>query len=188
MKQAKTDRRARRTRQLLNTTLVELMREKRYNAITVRDILERANIGRSTFYTHFYDKDDLLLNDVAALIARRRPQAAHKHEPHAPLLPSLALFAHVDEQRVLYTALARGHMLEAVLGAVQAQLVAHIERTIAPLAQPADYAVPPAAVARPLRLLCHNALLSSLVRSGLLRLHARAPIARGAHPRTRHRR
>ncbi|MBC8077163.1 MAG: TetR/AcrR family transcriptional regulator [Chloroflexales bacterium] len=147
MKQAKTDRRAQRTRQLLNTALVELMLEKRYAAITVQDILERANIGRSTFYTHIYDKDDLLLNDVAALIERLIPHIDQAHGSHAHLLPSLALFEHVDEHRALYTALARGHMLEAVFKAVQAQLVAHIERTLATLPQPFGCTVPPAAVA-----------------------------------------
>lgn len=49
----KADRRSERTRQLLNAALIELMLEQRYDEITVQDIIDRANIGRSTFYAHF---------------------------------------------------------------------------------------------------------------------------------------
>ena len=48
----KNDRRSQRTRNLLSAALVELIREKDYNAITVSDIIDRANVGRSTFYAH----------------------------------------------------------------------------------------------------------------------------------------
>ena len=56
MKTEKDDRRSRRTRQILGNALVELMLEKRYADITVQDILDRADVGRSTFYTHYTDK------------------------------------------------------------------------------------------------------------------------------------
>ena len=52
----KQDRRSQRTRQLLSVAFVELLRKKGYSAITVSDIIERANIGRSTFYSHYRDK------------------------------------------------------------------------------------------------------------------------------------
>ena len=54
---AKQDRRSQRTRHLLSAAFVELLREKGYSAITVSDIIERANVGRSTFYSHFHDKE-----------------------------------------------------------------------------------------------------------------------------------
>ncbi|MEM6707029.1 MAG: TetR/AcrR family transcriptional regulator, partial [Acidobacteriota bacterium] len=57
----KPDRRVTRTKRLLRQALMELVREKDYARITVQDILDRADVGRSTFYTHYRDKDDLLL-------------------------------------------------------------------------------------------------------------------------------
>src|SRR4051812_15011818 len=56
------DRRVRRTRRNLTDALIGLILERGYEAITVQDILDRADIGRSTFYAHFRDKDALLLS------------------------------------------------------------------------------------------------------------------------------
>ncbi|MFZ4826466.1 MAG: TetR/AcrR family transcriptional regulator [Phototrophicaceae bacterium] len=57
----KQDPRVRRTRQLLFETLVQLIVERQeYDPISVKDIADRAEISRSTFYMHFRDKDELL--------------------------------------------------------------------------------------------------------------------------------
>jgi AcrR family transcriptional regulator len=60
----KIDARVRRTRDALGDALVELMQEKPFDSITVQDVLDRAQVGRSTFYSHFTDKDDLLMSDA----------------------------------------------------------------------------------------------------------------------------
>ena len=60
MKEDKQDRRSQRTRHLVNSAMLELLFEKHYDTITVQDILDRANIGRSTFYAHYFDKEDVL--------------------------------------------------------------------------------------------------------------------------------
>jgi AcrR family transcriptional regulator len=54
------DPRVKRTRQLLQRAFLELFQEKRFSAITVQDIAERATVNRATFYAHFEDKYDLL--------------------------------------------------------------------------------------------------------------------------------
>ncbi len=54
------DPRVKRTHQLLQQALQELMREKRFASITVQDIAERATLNRATFYAHFEDKYELL--------------------------------------------------------------------------------------------------------------------------------
>jgi len=60
MLQNDLDRRVQKTRKLLQDALIELVAEKSYESVTIREILDRANVGRSTFYAHFQDKDQLL--------------------------------------------------------------------------------------------------------------------------------
>jgi AcrR family transcriptional regulator len=60
MPQNVPDRRVQRTRKLLQDALIELVSEKGYESVKIWEILDKANIGRSTFYTHFQDKDQLL--------------------------------------------------------------------------------------------------------------------------------
>jgi AcrR family transcriptional regulator len=58
---AQQDRRVRRTRRGLQEALFALIFEKSYDRVTVQDVLDRADVGRSTFYAHFRDKEALLL-------------------------------------------------------------------------------------------------------------------------------
>src|SRR4249920_1876063 len=60
----KLDARVRKTRDALGDALVELMQEKQFDSITVQDVLDRAHVGRSTFYSHYSDKDDLQMSDA----------------------------------------------------------------------------------------------------------------------------
>src|SRR5277367_4528549 len=58
------DRRVQRTCERLGNALVTLIQEKPINDVTVQDVLDRASVGRSTFYLHYRDKDDLLLSQL----------------------------------------------------------------------------------------------------------------------------
>lgn len=62
MTQKKEDRRINRTRKLMQEALMALIVERGYENITVQDILDKADVGRSTFYAHYRDKDELLLS------------------------------------------------------------------------------------------------------------------------------
>ena len=64
----RSDRRVNRTRKALRGALFDLIHEKNYDQITVEEITERANLGRTTFYLHYKDKEDLLLEDFIDLI------------------------------------------------------------------------------------------------------------------------
>src|SRR2546430_12892476 len=71
------DRRVQRTRKLLQDALISLMIEKGYEATTVQDIIDRANVGRATFYAHFADTETLLvsrLEDLRAMLAPQQQQ------------------------------------------------------------------------------------------------------------------
>ena len=59
-----SDRRVIRTKARLSEALFALIIEKSYERISINDILLRADVGRSTFYNHFQDKEDLLLSNV----------------------------------------------------------------------------------------------------------------------------
>ena len=63
----KTDRRISRTCRQLKGALMSLVLEKGYDAITVEDITERADLGRTTFYLHYKDKEELLLETIDAI-------------------------------------------------------------------------------------------------------------------------
>ena len=101
------DRRIRRTRKLLQDALLELILEKGYAAVTVQDVIDRANVGRSTFYAHFQDKESLFLSEFEAL----QMQFEH-HLTRMPMTDaspwglSLMMFQHAQSQRQLYKALA----------------------------------------------------------------------------------
>src|SRR5687767_5953143 len=65
----KTDRRVQRSRELLQQALIELISDRRYDAITIQDIVDRANVGRTTFYLHYNSKDDLFMSCHEAIVS-----------------------------------------------------------------------------------------------------------------------
>lgn len=95
-----TDRRVVRTRKQLRDALHSLIREKNYDDIVVKEILDRADVGRSAFYTHFRDKDELLASSIEDLIANVPAVnvAGNQSSVDALLWFSLPVFEHVEAQ------------------------------------------------------------------------------------------
>ena len=56
------DRRTQRTKNLLWEALVSLILKNGYESVTIQDIIDKANVGRSTFYSHYESKENLLLS------------------------------------------------------------------------------------------------------------------------------
>lgn len=110
---AKTDRRVQRTRGLLQQALIRLIGERRYAAITVQDIVDRANVGRTTFYLHYGSKDDLLVSCHEAVVARFHVGPYHplsREELLAPEAPPgmASAYRHLDDARTLLSPIFLG--------------------------------------------------------------------------------
>jgi len=95
------DRRVARTQKLLRDALHSLIRERDYDSIAVKEILDRANVGRSAFYTHFRDKDELLASsiyDLLGTIPSSHPKTGDGCNERI-LWFSLPIFEHHDRHR-----------------------------------------------------------------------------------------
>ncbi|MFC9557628.1 TetR/AcrR family transcriptional regulator [Rhodococcus sp. NPDC056960] len=110
----------RRTKGLLHRALIELLLEKGYSRTTVQDILDRADVGRSTFYSHYRDKDDLL---VVSCTEYLRTAVNESVTPDTPLwAPVHTLLKLAERHRELYRALV-GKRSGAVLIRATGQMV-----------------------------------------------------------------
>ena len=136
------DRQSKRTRLLLGNALVELLMEKGYDAITVKDIIDRANIGRSTFYAHYLGKDDLFVSQLDRVIDVLTEQTSDGTSPGNPFFPSLGLFQHVQEQHKLYKILIWSSGADIMIKHFQKSLSEKIERRLAETGQIFEIPVP----------------------------------------------
>jgi AcrR family transcriptional regulator len=132
VKQAKQDRRSQRTRRLVSSAMMELLLEKRYDAITVQDMLDRAGIGRSTFYAHYFDKEDVLAS-IAEQMLETFGQQLFQRDAGQGIVPSLELFQHVYQhpQRQHFQAMLRGRAGDLMWETGQALLRRNIEQALA---------------------------------------------------------
>ncbi|HET7441862.1 MAG TPA: TetR/AcrR family transcriptional regulator [Terriglobales bacterium] len=126
------DRRVQRTRELLQGALLALIREKGFEALTVQDIIDRANVGRATFYAHFDNKEDLLLSGfdtLRAALKKRQREAQLRRGPveEQTFAFSHELFAHVNDHRDLFHAMA-GKRSGAVVQSVVHKLLLDLVR------------------------------------------------------------
>jgi AcrR family transcriptional regulator len=101
----KVDQRVRRTRDALGDALVELMHQKPFADITVQHVLDRAGVSRSTFYTHFSDKDDLFLSDMEDFLEAMAFALSRQGDKSNRVAPVRELFSHVAEWHKFHTAL-----------------------------------------------------------------------------------
>jgi AcrR family transcriptional regulator len=109
METQKLDRRIEKTRQRLREALLSLIVEQGYEKLAVQDILDRAEIGRATFYEHFRGKEDLLgsgIEQLRAHLLKEWKSGADAGTGSVERLGfTLALFRHVDTHRRLYKAI-----------------------------------------------------------------------------------
>ncbi|GCE15390.1 TetR/AcrR family transcriptional regulator [Tengunoibacter tsumagoiensis] len=133
MKQQKTDRRSQRTYRLVSAAFAELLVEKPYEEILVQDILDRADIGRTTFYAHYFDKEDVL-NCIVEQELEMLTHQITRSTARQRVVPSLELFEHVyHSQNQQFLALMRSRAGEPLWEALQVALCRAIEPALSTL-------------------------------------------------------
>ncbi|NTU97156.1 MAG: TetR/AcrR family transcriptional regulator [Chlorobiaceae bacterium] len=120
MRAKKEDRRINRTRKLILEALMSLIIERGYENVTVQDIIDRADVGRSTFYAHFRDKDELLISwfeHLRTLFEQQQQELldARKTGKEPGLNIVLDLFRHTGNHHRLYKAVAGRQSGEMIL-------------------------------------------------------------------------
>ena len=143
---ARVDRRILRTRKALRAALLELSKEKGFDAISVEEITERANLGRATFYLHYKDKEDLLLDEfreiasnrvqvlseIPILIWKSNQGQIELVNNSVPLMPLQLVFEHAFQNAALYRILLRGGSSKRIVDQIReiiAQSINDIIRT-----------------------------------------------------------
>ncbi len=130
----KLDRRVVRTRQLLRGALLELILEKGFDAVTVQDITDRANLGRATFYLHYKGgKEELLLSNLESiydeLVARLKPLKREGLRP-SENRPSQVAFEHAAEHRDLYLVLLHSQAAATLAQRIREYLAGVIQQDL----------------------------------------------------------
>ena len=124
------DRRVYRTREALGDALVSLMLEKPFDEITVQHVLDRAKIGRSTFYTHYVDKNDLFMSDVDDFWTLMSTMLLRKDEKSERVAPVKEFLEHIAEARPFYNSLVASGRVHDVMELGQAHLARGIQQRL----------------------------------------------------------
>src|SRR6185295_10053952 len=129
----KTDARVRRTRDALGDALVALMQEKPFETITVQDVLDRANVSRSTFYTHYSDKDDLLMSDAEEFFEAISMALSQHGDKSDRVFPVQEFFAHLSDVQPFYKALVKSGKFQENMELARGHFARGIERRLSEL-------------------------------------------------------
>ncbi len=105
--------------------LVVLALEKRYDAITIRDITERANISYSTFFRHFHEKDELL-SELLLSVVDELVQLVNHNPDKSKETEGLLIFRHVAANQAFFRVLFSSQGTNRVLQDLQAQIATNL--------------------------------------------------------------
>lgn len=118
-----SDRRQARSRQAVLGAFVSLLMEKRYDEIQTREIAHRADVGRSTFYRHFRNKDDLLESSMRWIIVAIADGSLGRGSPGT----LAAVIDHLWANRRLARLVSRPPILRKIRKALTAQLESRLQ-------------------------------------------------------------
>ena len=139
--QKKTDARVRRTRDALGDALVALMQEKPFETITVQDVLDRAQVSRSTFYSHYSDKDDLLMSDAEEFFESISMALSVHGDKSDRVFPVMEFFVHLSDVQPFYKALVKSGKFQENMELARGHFARGIERRLSEL--PRGKSIPP---------------------------------------------
>jgi AcrR family transcriptional regulator len=125
------DPRIARTTHALGRALIELIQERDYSEITVQQILDRAGVGRATFYAHYRNKHDALHSSYEGLFRLMEAVLDRRTASDRRLFPVAEFVAHLAEARQLADALRRSGLLDEMWEAFTGHTAEIIERRLA---------------------------------------------------------
>ena len=105
------ERRRLQTRKLLIQTALQLILEKGYDAISIQDITDRADLGRGTFYIHFKDKEEVIwtaFRDLFQELEQEAHQQLDRRLPQVEYYGLLNIFRHAEKNKDLYRVMFGG--------------------------------------------------------------------------------
>lgn len=176
MDNPKVDRRILRTRHALRSALLELIKEKSFDSLSVEEITERANLGRATFYLHYKDKEDLLLeefreiannrvqvlSEIPVLLWKSNQGQTELVDNRTPLMPLLLVFEHASQNADLYRILLRGESSQRIIEQIREIIVKSINEIVRTRMQSEPPPRPPEVPVEMLAAYFSGALMSTL--------------------------
>jgi AcrR family transcriptional regulator len=114
----------------LGNALIALILEKPIDEVTVQQVLNRAGVGRSTFYLHFRDKDDLFLSQLEDGLEMWTTALSKNQEKSRRVAPVREFFAHVADARKLYDSLVDSGRIQAFFDLAQGYFARGIARRL----------------------------------------------------------
>jgi len=129
----KTDARVRRTRDALGDALIALMQEKPFDTITVQEVLDRAHVSRSTFYSHYSDKDDLLMSDAEEFFDALSMALSAHDDKSDRVFPVKEFFTHLADVQPFYKALVKSGKFQENMELARGHFARGIERRLCEL-------------------------------------------------------
>jgi AcrR family transcriptional regulator len=136
-----------------------LMQEKPFDTITVQDVLDRAQVGRSTFYSHYSDKDDLLMSDAEEFFESVSMMLSARGDTSDRVFPVREFFGHITEAKQFVDALMSAGKFNDNMELARGMFARGIERRLAEL--PRGQAIPESE--RPVIAFAHAGALLALL-------------------------
>ena len=121
----KVDRRIRRTRRLLSKALTELILEKGFDDVTIRDITERADVAYATFFRHYDGKTDLLIEQLESIMSEMETQAEDDGNDYFQT-EGMLLFTYTEDNEAFFRSLLNSKSNRFVMQRFKEMIIANL--------------------------------------------------------------